>query len=233
MEIKKFDYQYKTEVKAAYIIRLLNNHISENMSARCAKTCETVGMPYEFFDAIDGTSGDITNLPDKEILKLIKLVNKTLTTAEVACFLSHFLLWVKCVEEDQPIVILEHDAVMAQAYLNHNFFNVVAYLGSIEQANGWPLQFPLPPHGQLNENFRFILRAHAYAIDPMVARQLVAKTIKDGIYTSADVIFRADQFAIIQPGFFAHDLPGETTIPGRPERLSDQHQIDLNNKIQF
>ncbi len=146
---------------------------------------------------------------------LIKLTNTTLTKAEIGCFLSHFLLWVICVELDQPIVILEHDAVMVNNYLTHPFFNMISYLGCLEQFNGWEPQFPIPPHGQLNPNFRFMLRAHAYAIDSMIARQLVAKVIKYGLFSSADVFIRMDEFAIIQAGFYAYDLPGETTIPGR------------------
>jgi hypothetical protein len=228
-----FDYKYETNVNSAFIIRIDGNEVSETMARRCAESCEKVGMPYEFFSAVDGTSGSVVApWPRHQILDLVKVTNKTLTSAEVACMLSHFLLWVKCVELDEPIVILEHDAVMVQPYLVHPFFNIISYLGCIEQANGWQPQFPLPPHGQLNENFRFILRAHAYSVDPMIARQLVAKLIKAGVFTSADVMIRADEFAIVQHGFFAHDLPGETTIPGRPEKNMQEHLMDINNKIE-
>ena len=230
--MKRFDYKYKVSVDKAYIIRIDGNEVSETMARRCAESCDAVAMPWDYFSAVDGVSGNLVFKDFPDILKLIRVTNKTLTVAEVACFLSHFLLWVKCAEQDEPIVILEHDAIMVRPYTVHPFFNVISYLGCIEQANGWQPQFPLPPHGQLNENFRFILRAHAYAIDPMVAKNLVAKVIKAGVFTSADVMIRADEFAIIQDGFYAHDLPGETTIPGRPEKNADEHQMDLNNKVE-
>lgn len=40
-----------------------------------------------------------------------------LKTSEVACFASHYELWVRCVELDEPIVILEDnvDPVEAEA----------------------------------------------------------------------------------------------------------------------
>ena len=226
--MSSFDYQYNVNVKIAYIIRIKDNELSEQLAARCAVTCDSVGMPYEFFEAIDGTSGALTNIPDQQVTKLLKRVNTTLTLAEIGCLLSHFYLWVKCVEFDQPIVILEHDAVMVKPYLQHPFFNVVSYLGCSEQVNGWRLELPMPPHGQMNENYRFLLRTHAYALDPMMARNLVAKVIKCGLYTSVDVLIRADEFAIIQEGFFAYDAPAESTIP-KNDVLSDA--VKVNNKL--
>lgn len=173
-----FGYNYETKVESAFIIRIKDNAISEELAQRCADSCEAVEMPYQFYSAVDGTSSELIITDNHPILKLVKLTNEFLSKGEVACFLSHFLLWVKCVEIDKPIVILEHDAVMIRPYLIHPFMNIVSYLGCSEQVNGWTPQFPLPPHGQLSQNYRFMCRAHAYAIDPMIARQLVAKVIK-------------------------------------------------------
>jgi len=223
-----FDYTYSVFVQAAYIIRIKGHDKSERLAQRCAESCARVAMPYEFFDAVDGTSGTLQNVPDQQVIRLLKQVNKTLTPTEVSCLLSHFLLWAKCVELDQPIVILEHDAVMVQPYSAHNLFNVISYLGCNEQATGWPLQLPIPPHGQMNENYRFLLRTHAYALDPMIARRLVAKVIERGIYSSVDVLIRADEFAIIQVGLYAYDLPEGSTIP-KNDDLPDITKI--NNKL--
>lgn len=64
-----------------------------------------------------------------------------------------------------------------------------------------------------------MLRAHAYAIDSMVAKRLVAKAINYGIIASADVFMRCDEFSVIQNGFYAYDSPGETTIIGRTDDI--------------
>lgn len=212
------NYNYDTSVYNTYIIRIKDNNISEKLADRCANSCEKIGQKYSFFSAVDGTNGNLI-LPNNhhQICNLIKLSNTLLTIGEQACLLSHFLLWVKCVELDKPIVILEHDAIMVEPYTHHNFFNIINYLGCFEQVNGWIPQCPIPPHGQLNENFRFMLRAHAYAIDPMIARQMVAKIIKHGLFVSADVFIRIDEFAVIQTGFFAFDMPDKTTIEGRTD----------------
>lgn len=222
---------YNVKVQNTYIIRIKGNPISEQLAERCAESCDKIGQSYEFFDAVDGT-GESLILPNHPILKLVKLTNTALSQSEAACLLSHFMLWVKCAELDQPIVILEHDAVMIQRYTMHPFFNIINYLGSIEQATGsFAPSFPMPPHGQLNENFRFILRAHAYAIDPLIARRLIAKVITAGLFTSADVILRIDEFAVIQDGFYAYDLPGETTITGRELKPDSYELTEINTKV--
>jgi hypothetical protein len=226
------DYSYNPQVKSSYIIRIEGNEISENLALRCSKSCEEVGQPYEFFSAVDGTKEEIYVPEEKEVLNLLKLTNTTLTNTEISCLLSHFLLWVKCVEFDQPIVILEHDAIMVKPYLEHPFLNAISYLGSNEQYNGiMPLMFPMPPHGQVNRNHRFMLRAHAYSIDPMIARRLVAKIINYGIFSSADVIMRSDEFTSIQEGFYAYDSPYISTIKGREERDNDKEEDRLHRLL--
>ena len=235
MDVKLFmlDYKFKTTINSAFIIRIKNNEISERMAKRCALSCEKINQPYQFFDAVDGTGSELI-YPENvhPIINLLKKSNTSLTQAEIACALSHFLLWVKCAELDEPIIILEHDAIMLQPYLEHPFFNVISYLGCAEQVlQGWQTFYPMPPHGQLNENYRFILRAHAYAIDSMVARQMVAKMIKGGITAISDVFMRIDEFAIIQQGIYAFDKADNvTTIPARenkdPNKKHERHMLE-------
>lgn len=226
------DYSYNLSIKCAYIIRISGNEISEMLAERCAESCELVGQPYKFFSAVDGTKDELYVPEPREVLNLLKLTNTTLTQTEIACLLSHFLLWVKCVEIDQPIIILEHDAIMVKSYLFHSFMNVLSYLGSFEQfTNTMPMCFPIPPQGQVNKNHRFMLRAHAYSLDPMIARRLVSKVIQYGIFTSTDVLMRSDEFAAIQEGFFAYDSPYKSTISGREERDREKDSDLLHRKL--
>lgn len=67
----------------------------------------------------------------------------------------------------------------------------------------------------------------------MVARGMVSKIIKLGIYTSSDILMRADEFGIIQSGIYAFDAPGEeTTILFRD---SEEHlkEFKLTNMMLF
>jgi GR25 family glycosyltransferase involved in LPS biosynthesis len=203
----------------AYIIRVVGNAASEEKAARCAVSCEKVNQPYEFWDAYDGLADEIKAPKHHNvIMDCIKVTDHYLTRGEVACALSHISLWAKCVLEDKPLVILEHDSVMVQPYTQHAVFNSICYLGAHEQVKlGWQVS-ATPPHATEGENYHFICRAHAYAIDPAVAKNLLAYVIKMGICTSLDMLIRADLFPIHQMGVYAYNVfesREETTIKGR------------------
>jgi hypothetical protein len=178
-------------------------------------------MPYEFWDAYDGTKDSI--IPPShhsDVMKMLKVTDHYLTRGEVACALSHISLWAKCVADDKPMVIFEHDSIMIQPYRQHSVFNSICYLGGHEQAvQGWKV-LPTPPHASEGPNNHFICRAHAYAIDPAVAKNMVAHAIKYGINAPLDIMLRADIFPIHQMGMYAYDAMVdklETTILGRPK----------------
>jgi len=198
------DSSYNTEVKAAFIITIKGHANSEKLSERCRNSCENTGMPCEVWPAINGTNNKV-KLPDIPHLNWIKNVGRHVSTSEAACALSHYSLWCHCLTIDQPIVILEHDAIMVQPYLQHRHYNCIEFLGCKEQVKqGWKV-YPTPPHSTMGHNYHFINRAHAYSIDPAVARNMVAYLLKYGISDALDVMLRADIFPITQTGIYAYD----------------------------
>lgn len=219
--MKTLDKSYNTVVERAYIIRISGHEKSEAQAAAAASSCEQVGMSYTFWDAFDGTAGTIAvpeHAEDAAWLAWLKVNDHHLSPTEIACALSHASLWAHCATIDTPIVILEHDALMLAPYREHIAYNAIAYLGSQEQKEGRMPVRTIPPHGSLNKNRHFICRAHAYAIDPAVARSLLAHLIHNGIHESLDVMIDPDRFAIVQPGLYAYDnFQGETTITDRKQ----------------
>ena len=206
------------DVHGAFIIRVKGDTNSETLAKRCANSCESVGQKYEFWDAYNGIENPIVH-PDhhNEIMDLVKITDHYLTRGEVACALSHISLWAKCVLLDKPIVILEHDAVMLKPYSAHPLYNSIGYLGGREQVQQrWPVK-SIPPFASEGKNYHFICRAHAYAIDPIVAKNMLAHVIKMGIHAPLDIMIRADIFPIHQLDLYAYDLDGETTILQRPK----------------
>jgi GR25 family glycosyltransferase involved in LPS biosynthesis len=195
-----------------------NNEISQRLAQRCADSCNNVGQPFFFWEAYDGISNPIVP-PDhhSDIMKMIKIMDHYMTRGEVATALSHISLWARCVVLDQPIVILEHDAIMLKAYSNHRVYNSICYLGGREQVKGGWKVTSIPPHASEGRNYHFICRAHAYAIDPGVAKSLLAYVIKYGITAPLDIMIRSDIFPIHQMGLYAYDEDDETTILGRPK----------------
>jgi len=208
---KSLHYSDDRNIESTYIISLENNKISQDFTKRCIESCVKIGQDYKIWNAFDGTSGKIItpeHLKNKDYLGWLKLYNVSLTPTQVACFFSHFSLWCHCIEIDRPIVILEHDAIMVDRYLFHNTYGIIVYLGSQEQYTGRSPLFNIPPHATDHcGHVKSICRAHAYALDPVAAKNLVSHVIREGIYQSLDIYMRADFFPIVQFGLFAYDNP--------------------------
>jgi hypothetical protein len=83
--------------------------------------------------------------------------------------------------------------------------NAIVYLGGEEWVKkNWPITY-VPPMGSDGINYRFICRAHAYAIDPPMAKNLLAYVLKNGIYGAPDYMMRFDLFNITHQGCYAYD----------------------------
>ena len=211
-----------THVEDAYIITVRGNENSERYSQRCQQSCAQVGMNFKVWDAYDGTNDTIVPPKHSEndsVMNMLKITDHYLTRGEVACALSHISLWVHCAVIDKPIVILEHDAIMCKKFETYDSYNSIVYLGGNEWANqGWKI-YPIPPHASEGPNYLFICRAHAYAIDPAMAKNLISHVIKMGIVAPLDIMMRADLFNITHQGMFAYDNSVDkldTTIKKRP-----------------
>lgn len=213
-----------TRVESAYIITVRGNENSEKYSARCQQSCASVGMPYKIWDAYNGTSIDGQIIPpagleNDSIMNILKITDHYMTKGEVACALSHISLWAHCAKIDKPIVILEHDAIMHKRFEEIENYNSIVYLGGNEWRNqGWKI-FPIPPHASEGPNYLFICRAHAYAIDPIVAKNMLAHVIQHGLIAPLDIMIRADLFNISHQGLYAYDNSTDkldTTIKARP-----------------
>lgn len=218
--MKSLFRSYEVEVDKAYIITVRGNATSELYSSRCQESCRTVGMDFEVWDAYDGTKDVPIVVPPRlegcSFMSIIKVMDNYLTKAEVACALSHISLWLHCAKIDKPIVILEHDSVMLKSFKHFPGFNTIVYLGSIEWAEeGWPIM-QVPLHGSDGPNKHFICRAHAYAIDPIVAKNMLSTVLKMGIYAPLDEMVAADLYNITHVGCIAYDKPSKSTMKARP-----------------
>jgi GR25 family glycosyltransferase involved in LPS biosynthesis len=127
----------------------------------------------------------------------------------LGCFLSHFLLWKKCVELDNPIGILEYDAIFIKPipsnildcfddYLNldytrHLYLNLnnqgdeyLKYI-DIEKSNNLLIKTLEETNKNLNKNsLKYINNNHikgafGYILKPSGAKKLIDSTMKYGI----------------------------------------------------
>ena len=88
------------------IIRLKNNPISEKYAAECVTQAKTFGIDVDYFDAINGLEYP-SHLEKLKIVPRYKF--KKGRAGVFGCFLSHYYLWKKCIEDNVPYLILEHD----------------------------------------------------------------------------------------------------------------------------
>ena len=234
--------QHEMNIEGTYIISIQGNKVSEQLTQQCLASCEKVGQPnVNVFPAFDATGSKVKvqqhdlGLPVGELgsikvpeflqgqafLNFLRLKRCDLLMTQIACFLSHYSLWCMCLDKDMPIVILEHDAVMVKPFLRHNYLNNIVYLGGSEQIHGSLRDTDtIPPHASDQQGLdRFICRAHAYSIDPIMAKNLVSYAIHHGIITTADAMMRYDMFGIVQNGVYAYDNP------------HDQSTITLDGKV--
>ena len=234
--------QHEMAIEGTYIISIQGNKVSEQLTQQCLASCEKVGQPnVNVFPAFDATGSKVKvqqhdlGLPVGELgsikvpeflqgqafLNFLRLKRCDLLMTQIACFLSHYSLWCMCLDKDMPIVILEHDAVMVKPFLRHNYLNNIVYLGGSEQINGSLRDTDtIPPHASDQQGLdRFICRAHAYSIDPIMAKNLVSYAIHHCIITTADAMMRFDMFGIVQDGVYAYDNP------------HDQSTITLDGKV--
>ena len=69
-----------------------------------------LGLSFEFFRAIDGRAGEHSGFKHYSEDYCLKTWRRPLTPGELGCFASHYLLWKRCAEENEPIVVVEDDA---------------------------------------------------------------------------------------------------------------------------
>ena len=233
--------QHEMDIEGTYIISIQGNKVSEQLTQQCLASCEKVGQPnVNVFPAFDATGSKVKvqqhdlGLPVGELgsikvpeflqgqafLNFLRLKRCDLLMTQIACFLSHYSLWCMCLDKDRPIVILEHDAVMVKPFVRHNYLNNIVYLGGSEQKAGSLRDTDtIPPHASDQQGLdRFICRAHAYSIDPLMAKNLVSYAIHHGIITTADAMMRFDMFGIVQNGVYAYENPHDLstiTLDGR------------------
>ena len=138
-------------------------------------------LEYELFRAVEGSKIDYRKLRDKGYDVnhdwIDPILNTPLTKGEVGCFLSHWHIWNKCIEKNEPIIVLEDDAILSDKFdieeisdLPYDFLYLGwKEMGDSEEIDG-KLVKPVYPYWTL-----------AYMIRPESARVLVNDVIKCNI----------------------------------------------------
>jgi len=131
----------------AYIITLTTNTKSMEAAKRCIKSAN---IPITIFDAVDEMNAERIMREEGIVWKypwqgeqmdfkagLRKTAYKTAQPLRrVACFLSHYLLWKNCANQNQPFMILEHDAIFIKPFDETAFMKAECGIISLNDPRG-------------------------------------------------------------------------------------------------
>lgn len=106
-------------------IVVVNLARSTERKATMISLLDPLGLPYSFFEAVDGRAGShpLFQRFDPRLAEVRR--GFTLTPGELGCYASHYLLWEKCVRENRSLLIFEDDVG-----INDNF--LAAYKAAAE-----------------------------------------------------------------------------------------------------
>lgn len=189
------------------------------------------GLDWDFIDAIDGGSLDISQVA-YNAKKVRKLLGFELTPKEIGCYLSHMECWRACVRKKQITLIFEDDFIVEP------IFGEV--LEKIMQCNvSWDivrLQALVDSSFQVVadfENFKLVknktdpLGATAYLVNPRSAQALLENSKE--IYEPLDhYIEHVEKHGMIMTAIYPYPVTvfdktrSTSTITDRPERMTIQ-----------
>lgn len=85
---------------------------------RVKSRLDQLAIPFERFDAIDGRREPHPLFQRYDDNRRISFRRKSLSTAELGCFASHYLLWQRCIELNEPIIVMEDDVQISEDFEN-------------------------------------------------------------------------------------------------------------------
>jgi len=205
---------------------------------------EALGLPFVFFDAIDGRNFDVPAHPAYNSVRRRRCYGRDMTGGEIGCLLSHKAIFEKMLQDNiEEALILEDDAVLAPDFpavlralpdcpVN---FDIVRFLGSpkVEKRHSrriypviedfWLVRMPTTPGG-----------AHAYFIRKSGARKLLAHMDRNAFpidtligrswETGAEVLS-------VKPGLATQDLSFDSAIG--EQRFDKKLKLEGWEKITF
>ena len=166
---------------------------SEKVAERCIRSAEVGGIEVKKHRA---------TIPDDNPLEILKrkgIPSKgfqevwSRTDRCMSAFLSHHSLWEKCVEENVPYCIFEHDAFVAD-----HIPTTITYKGLLSLGHPSYGKFKTPKTFGVNPltSKKYLPGAHAYMIKPAAAKALIERARIDAGPT--DVFLHIDRFPWIE-----------------------------------
>ncbi len=195
-------------------------------------------IDFQFFKAINGKENpDFYLFKKHNAEKRLKYKGSKTTLGQLGCFASHYLLWEECVKLNQPIIILEDDAI-----IHNDFCDIYGFLNSKENSyeflwltppNAKPKNIKSKPIAKINKANSWVKKFYnnwsntfGYYITPKAAKKLLDYN-QEWVF---DVDIEMNRywenkldFLAISPACIEHDYSFESDIPvdkGKKERTA-------------
>ena len=105
-----------------------------------ATTPDTLGTDLKKIDSFDATNLQYTYPQVGERLDIstglkLKAYETGNIKNRIACMVSHMRLWEECIDREEEIIILEHDAVFTRQFVGQNIWESSGYRGGVVGLN--------------------------------------------------------------------------------------------------
>lgn len=146
-----------------FVIAIKGHAVSESLLQDCLASAKKFNWNIEVFWGIDGRTITENNWKAEGLFP--RLDKPTMDRPGVqGCFLSHWNLWKHCVEINEPIIILEHDAIILKTWESIEIDKSIIKLHRIYSPKKEKIDIDT---GQWNKS------GHAYCITPTHAKNLI------------------------------------------------------------
>lgn len=172
----------------SFHIVLAGHKLGEELGAKNIQLAKDFGLDASLFDAVPGNN--CAHLYKQHKVRPLR-TNKL---GHHGCFMSHFLLWKKCIELNETIVILEHDGVFLRPLpdnIENNFVDICrldpcifwkdTYEADLALSLHKPIEY-FKPETPYHERYfgNFYIGQYGYLITPSAAEKLVKQAKKVG-----------------------------------------------------
>ncbi|MCB1529648.1 MAG: glycosyltransferase family 25 protein [Rhodospirillales bacterium] len=171
---------------------------AEERRSGMAEKLRSLGLDFEFFDAVDGRKTDVLAQPLYHARKRALYFGKHLTGGEWGCFLSHKALYEKiCAENIARAIIFEDDAIpddrfpeVLKTILQKEIsFDVIRFMGSPKiERKGYRKITPLSEGFWLGRLPSVHGGAHAYMVSKEGAQKLLSYMARKKVAYPIDTI---------------------------------------------
>lgn len=177
----------------AYIITLLQSNLALEIAEESLSAAKKFKINAEIYPAVLGYDSQ----PLFDRYGITHFLNYTIYSkpGHRGCFLSHFELWLKCVELNEPILILEHDGIFIRPLpddILENFEDVLR----LDAYDRWKPNYNQlvsnslsstvsynrrPTECYYHSNGHYYVGAYGYIIKPKAAEKLIKFSKERGI----------------------------------------------------